>query len=195
MYALILPEQLEVGGVLRDINSEFQVGITIMEIFERTDLTEREKVQVMVGILFVEDIEPEHMQEAAEKAVWFLNLGEMDSSSNQGVDYGRLYSWEQDGRFIIAAIDKVLGRSCRREQLHWWEFISAFYEIGECTFSTIVNQRKLKKKGKQSEADREWWNENLSIAQLKKVYTPEEEAAIKAFEQLLIGGEINGSRL
>lgn len=188
---LTLPKQLEVRGELRDINYDFRPCITIMQMLERTDLTEYEKIQVMVGLLFVEEIEDGELIEAAQEATWFLNLGNT-IQENSGIDYGRLYSWEQDGRFIFSATDRVLGFSSRRaEELHWWEFIGAFYEIGECTFSTIVHQRKLKKKGKQTETDREWWNENKDIAQLRMEYTPEEEDALKRFNELLMKGGNN----
>lgn len=187
MYILNLPEQLEVAGKMRDINFDFKTAINIMTIFERADLTEFEKMQVMVGILFVDDIADEDVAQAAQKAVWFLNVGE-DTADSSDDSYGRLYSWEQDARFIISAVDKVLGKSSRKENLHWWEFVSAFYEIGDCTFSTIVHQRKLKKRGKQSEEDKRWWNENIHIAKLKEVYTDEENEALQRFEQLLKGG-------
>ena len=67
--------------------------------------------------------------------------------------------------------------------------MSAFYEIGECTFTTIIYQRKLKKRGKQSEEDKRWWNEFIHIAKLKEVYTDEETEALQRFEKLLEGGE------
>ncbi len=190
---LTLPEQLEVEGKLHDINYDFRPCISIMQILERTDLTDYEKIKIMVGILFVDEIAEEDLYEAAQQATWFLNLGGT-IQENSGIDYGRLFSWEQDGRFIFSATDRVLGFSSRRaKELHWWDFVGAFYEIGECTFSTIIHQRKLKKKGKQTEADREWWSENKDIAQLRLEYTPDEEEALKRFNELLMkGGNDNG---
>lgn len=191
---LKLPSSLLVGGEEREINSDFRPCIYIMQIFERADLTVFEKTEIMVGILFVDELPVELIQEAAEKAVWFLNMGDTEESEG-GRDYGRLFSWEQDLRFIIAAVDKSAGCSVRiKEHYHWWEFISAFYESGECVFNTIVHQRKLKKSGKQTKTDKEWWAENRDIAELKieKQLTLEEQRALDKFNALLKGGGANG---
>lgn len=82
----------------------------------------------------------------------------------------------------------MLGFSSRRsEHLHWWEFIGAFMKIGECTFTTLIHQRKLKKTGKQTKSDKEWWAENKGIAELKieKQLTAEEQDALNIFNSLL----------
>jgi len=75
MSVLYLPEKLEVGNEKYKINSDFRPCISILEIFERNDLSEHEKVQVMVGILYEDEIPDIDFLEAAEKAVWFLNCG------------------------------------------------------------------------------------------------------------------------
>ena len=70
--------------------------------------------------------------------------------------------------------------------------MSAFFETGECVFNTIVHQRKLKKTGKQSKADKEWWVENRDIAELKVELTGDEQEILDAFNALLEGGEADG---
>ena len=70
--------------------------------------------------------------------------------------------------------------------------MSAFFETGECVFNTIVHQRKLKKTGKQSKADKEWWAENRDIAELKVELTSDEQEILDAFNALLKGGEAGG---
>ena len=67
-------------------------------------------------------------------------------------------------------------------------------ESGECTFGTIVHQRKLKKQGKQTKADKQWWVENRDIAELRaeKQLSPAERAAVAEFYRLLNGGERTG---
>ena len=70
--------------------------------------------------------------------------------------------------------------------------MSAFFESGECVFNTIVHQRKLKKTGKQTKADREWWAENKDIAELKIELTADEQEVLDTFNALLKGGETNG---
>jgi hypothetical protein len=182
-----LPKELTVGGINYKINSDFRQSFNIMQIFERKDLSDGEKLVVMIGILFDDDISLEHQDEAIDKAFWFLDGGDT-AHKKGGTDYGKLYSWEQDAQYIIAAVNLTLGMSCRgTEYLHWWDFTAALMECKECTFSTLVHQRKLKKQGKQSKVDKEWWAENKEIAELKTsfILTAEEQAALDKFDNLL----------
>lgn len=192
MDILKLPVTLNVKGRDFAINADFRPCLNIMRMFERNDLTDREKIECMVGILYVDEIPDELLPDAAQEAVWFLNLGDdVQGKGNRGV--GRLFSWEQDLKFIISAVDKSAGFSIRsREFYHFWEFMSAFFESGECVFNTLVHQRKLKKTGKQTKADREWWAENRDIAELKIELTYEEQEILDRFNALLRGGEADG---
>jgi len=193
MDILKLPSSLSLQGQEYAINADWRPCVNIMRMFERTDLSDTEKVLCMVGILYEDEIPDSLMTEAAEQAVWFLNLGEAADGKKSALSFGRLFSWEQDLKFIISAVDKSAGFSIRsKEFYHFWEFVSAFYETGECVFNTIVHQRKLKKTGKQSKADKEWWAENRDIAELKVELTSDEQEILDAFNALLKGGEADG---
>lgn len=193
MDILKLPSSLSLQGQEYAINADWRPCVNIMRMFERTDLSDTEKVLCMVGILYRDEIPDRLMTEAAEQAVWFLNLGEAADGKKSVLSLGRLFSWEQDLKFIISAVDKSAGFSIRsREFYHFWEFVSAFFETGECVFNTIVHQRKLKKTGKQSKADKEWWAENRDIAELKVELTSDEQEILDAFNALLKGGEADG---
>lgn len=193
MDILTLPSSLSLQGQEYAINADWRPCVNIMRMLERTDLSDTEKVLCMVGILYRDEIPDRLMTEAAEQAVWFLNLGEAADGKKSALSFGRLFSWEQDLKFIISAVDKSAGFSIRsREFYHFWEFMSAFFETGECVFNTIVHQRKLKKTGKQSKADKEWWAENRDIAELKVELTSDEQEILDAFNALLKGGEADG---
>lgn len=188
MNILTLPKSLNVGGIDREINSDWRACFAILQLMERGDLLYHEKLQIIVGIVYVDDIEDEYMEESLNKAMWFLDGGDTPESSGTTHDALRVYSWDQDARYIIAAVDRVMGRSCRSTPyMHWWDFLSAFLEIGECTFSTLVHQRKQRQKGKQSQVDREWWAENKDIAELKVEanLSTEEQAALDHFNSLI----------
>lgn len=193
MDILTLPSSLSLQGQEYAINADWRPCVNIMRMFERTDLTDTEKILCMVGILYKDEIPDSLVTEAAEQAVWFLNLGEVADGKKNALSLGRLFSWEQDLKFIISAVDKSAGFSIRsKEFYHFWEFMSAFFETGECVFNTIVHQRKLKKTGKQSKADKEWWAENRDIAELKVELTSDEQEILDAFNALLKGGEADG---
>lgn len=193
MDILKLPTSIELKGREFAINADFRPCVNIMRMFERTDLTDSEKIEVMVEVLYKDEIPRILYEEAARKAVWFLNLGEEEVKTKSRNNVGRLFSWEQDLKYIISAVDKSAGFSIRsREFYHFWEFMSAFFESGECVFNTLVHQRKLKKTGKQSKFDKEWWAENKDIAELKTALTQEEQEILDKFNELLKGGEPNG---
>ncbi len=182
-----LPKSLVVGGIEYDINSHFVTGFNIMQMLERNDISESEKIVAMIGILYNGNIPIQDSEEAAEKAVWFLDGGNTTRQSN-GADYGKLYSWEKDAQFILSAVNLTLGISCRSiEYLHWWDFTAALMECKECTFSTLVHQRKLREQGKQNKWDKEWWAENKEIAEIKieASLTAEEQDALDKFNKLL----------
>ena len=193
MDILKLPSSLEVQGVQLAINADWRPCVNIMRMFERQDLTDSEKILCMVEILYAVEVPDSMVADAAEQAIWFLNMGETDDKGGQSNGCGRLFSWEQDLRFIISAIEHATHKQIRSmEFYHWWEFMSGFYEIGECVFSTLIHQRKQKKTGKQTKADREWWAENKDIAELKVELTKDEQEVLNAFNALLKGGERDG---
>ncbi len=189
MSILTLPKTLPVRGVDCEINSDFRPCFGIMQVFERADLTDAEKLVIMIGILYVDEIPPEQYDEAIDRALWFLDGGE-PLEDKVPSRYGRLYSWEQDAKYIISAADQTIGGCRGKEYVHWWEFTAALMESKECVFSTLTHQRKLKKQGKQSKHDREWWAENKDIAELKTkvTLTTEEQATLNEFNKLLVQG-------
>lgn len=192
MNYLTLPTALRIGGKEYPIRSDFRVGIRLMQMFEDPELEPNEKMLIATKAIFAEQIPIEHMEEAMKGAMCFLDGGGgADEEVGKFKASRRLYSWKQDIRFILAAVDKSIGFSVRgQEYLHWWDFLSAFGEVGESAFSTIVNQRLLKQKGQQSDADREWWAENLEIAELKVERSADERAAIAKFNNLLKEGGV-----
>ena len=178
-------KKLNVGGMDLDINYDFKTCIKILQLFESPDLMDHEKQYVTLGLLFVETIPPELYSEASKQAVWFLDGG-VEGLSKSITE--RVYSWEQDLRFIISATDKVLGYSSReRKDLHWWVFLSAFSEIGESVFGTIVHHRRQRKSGRQSREEKEWWSENIDIAKLNSQECTEDQEKKREFEELLKG--------
>nr|DAM75503.1 MAG TPA: hypothetical protein [Caudoviricetes sp.] len=189
MLTLILPNSIKLGEKEYSIRSDYRAGIRLMQMFEDPELTDSEKLFIAMKVIFKDAVIPGvYLQKALEKTVWFLNGGELNQTSSAG-NQRRLYSWNQDLRFIIAAVDRTVGVSVRGKAFfHWWDFLSAFSEIGESSFTTIVSQRLLKQKGKQTESDIEWWAENADIAELKVQRSKEEQNAVDRFNKLLKEG-------
>lgn len=179
-----LPESLEIGGIEYAIHSDFRDVLDILEILNDVELDNKDR-SLFALLFFYPDfdtIPPEHWQEAMEKCQWFLSGGQEERNGKKSP---RMMDWEQDFPYIIAPVNRVLGYESRAaEHVHWWTFLSAYMEIGECTFSQIVHIRDQKRRGKSlDKADREWYARNRDIVDLKMKYTSEEEDFFAQFRK------------
>ena len=88
--------------------------------------------------------------------------------------------WQQDFSLIVAPVNRVLGKEIRSlDYLHWWTFIGAYQEIGDCTFAQIVNIRQKKAHGKKlDKAEQEYYKKNRNLIDFKRQYTSQEEDVI-----------------
>ena len=89
--------------------------------------------------------------------------------------------WEQDYGLLVPPINRVLGREIRSvEYLHWWTFLGAYQEIGDCAFAQVVRVRDRLARGKKlDKADREWYQRNRRLVVFKSRYTDEDEKIMR----------------
>lgn len=175
-----LPKSLTVCGVTYGIRSDFRAVLDICAALSDVDLNEQEKAFVCLDIMYpsFEEMPQEHYQEAIKQCFWFINCGAEDEPVHKAP---KLVDWEQDFQYIVAPINRVLGTEIRAaEYLHWWSFISAYYEIGDCCFAQIVRIREKKAKGKKlDKQDQEWYKQNRKLVDFKQNYTEYEKAILK----------------
>lgn len=184
-----LPESLNIGGSDYRIRTDFRDILTIFDAYNDPDLTDEAKTYVMMKIMYpdLETIPQEHLQEAADKAVEFMNCGMGDDNTNKPA----LMDWNQDAGILIPAINKVAGCEVRTlEHLHWWTFIGFYMEIGESLFSQVVNIRYKRAHNKKLEKwEKEFEKDNRKICRLNKRLSEEEkaqrDAERKALEELI----------
>lgn len=174
-----LPTTVELGGSSYEIRSDYRAILDICAALSDPDLDGQERAVVCLGIFYpsAETIPPEHFEEAIKKCLWFINCGLDDT----GKKAPRLMDWEQDFPYIVAPINRVFGKEIRSvEYLHWWTFISCYYEIGECLFAQIVRIRNLKRRGKKlDKADQDWYKQNCDLVDFKVTYTEAEQDTLK----------------
>ena len=103
MFTWDLPQALEVGGRMYEIRTDFRPALDILEAFNDPELPEENKIQVMMEILFVELPPEEYLNEAVERAYWYLDCGKR----SDGKAGPRVMDWEQDASMIFSAINKV----------------------------------------------------------------------------------------
>jgi len=176
MYGL--PTSLEVNGTEYRIRTDYRAVLDICAALSDPTMNNREKAIAM--LLLYEDYEsiPEKdIEEALKQAAWFINCG--DGVPNRPAP--KLMDWEKDFKWIVAPINRIAGTEIRAlEYLHWWTFISYYYEIGDCFFAQIVNIRNKKARGKKLEKyEREFYNANRDAIDLREEITDTDKEFIK----------------
>lgn len=172
-----LPKSLEVDGEEREIRSDFRPVLDIITALNDLELTEREKVEVLLDIMYVEPYMILNKGEAINKAMWFISGGDEPGEKKNSP---KLMDWEQDFKLIVAPINRVLGYECREKDcLHWWTFLGAYMEIGECTFSTVCRIRsKQAKHQKLEKYEKDYLRENYDIVMLKAKFSEKDKEII-----------------
>lgn len=176
-----LPTSLTVCGIEYDIQTDFRCILDVLEILNDIDIGAKERsfLALLYFYLNFEAMPPEHYQEALEQCFWFIDGGK--NNDQTGKKAPRLMDWEKDFPYIIAPVNRVIGHEIRTDKhLHWWTFLSAYMEIGECTFAQIVHIRDQRSKGKPlDKADKEWYRRNQKLVDLPTRYTSAEEDILK----------------
>lgn len=171
-----LPTSLTVGGREYRINADFRAALDIFEVLNDQELTGQERMALALGFFYPEvgQIPREHLQEAAEKCFEFLRAGQ-DSGGPV------LMSWEKDFPVLIGPVNRVAGREIRGEEFfHWWTFLGAYMEIGDCLFAQIVRIRAQRAAGKKlDKADADWYAAHRELVELPHTETPEEQELLK----------------
>ena len=176
-----LPTSLTVCGTDYEIRSDFRAVLDVITVLNDVELTDSQKAFFALGFFYpqCDDIPPEHRQEALRRCFWFINGGkEEEQNAKKPV---KLMDWEQDFPFVVSPVNRVLGCEIRGQKyLHWWTFLSAYMEIGECTFAQIVHIRNMKAQGKRlSKQDQEWYAKNRSLVDMITKYTLAEKDLLK----------------
>lgn len=183
----LLPTSLEVGGEDYAIRWDYRAALDVCVALSDPELTDTERTKVALNILYVDDIPYAYLQEAIDKLVWYIDCGDIEKNEKP---QPKLMDWEQDFQYIAASVNRVLGQEIRGlpfdpvkniNSLHWWTFVSAYYEIGECTFSQIVSIRnKLAKHKKLDKIEQEFYRDHRQMVDIKTKYTEDEDAFIRS---------------
>lgn len=185
MDAWRLPTKLNINGTDYNIRTDFREVLDILCALVDPDLETDEKWLAVLMILYIDfDKMPQSDYiEACKQAKEFIDMG-VDKEEKKVRP--RTMDWEQDAQLIIPAVNKVLSTEVRGlDYLHWWTFLSAYMEIGECTFSHILNIRTKKAKGKKLEKwEQEFIRDNPDLVNIKRRLSEEELEEEKAIEEL-----------
>ena len=190
-----LPRTVSVGGEEYAIRTDFRVILTILELLGDPDLDDQLKAQWMLELFYPQPPKT-NIREAITACYDFID---MESGSKKKSP--RVMDWEQDFRFIVAPVNRVLGYECREVLydydtntggVHWWTFMGAYMEIGgDCMFSQIVSIRDKQASGKKLEKyEKDFLARNRDIITLRQKLSEAENDL--AAEWMNTGREKNG---
>jgi hypothetical protein len=152
-----LPNSTEINGKAVPFDADYRNALKIFEIFNDPDLLEVEKIGLALENFYTSEEYMADVDTAISEMMFFLRGG-TDEEPQHNVSSAPLYDWEKDFDIICAPINRVMSVDVRGlEFLHWWTFLSAFMEIGECTFNTYVSIRDKLNRGKKLES----WEERI----------------------------------
>lgn len=180
-----LPKSLEVNGVEHPIRYQFQAVLDIIKALNDRELEDNEKVYICLFILYedFEEMSTDDYEEAFKQAQLFIDNG-MEAEKRDNI---KRVDFEQDEKILIPAINRVAGREIRLDpDIHWWTFLGWFMEIGECTYSHVLNIRNKKALGKPLEKwEQEFYSQNKKICDIQLKLTEEEKEAERRLNELL----------
>lgn len=175
-----LPTSVEVNGQEYEVRSDFRVILDILEAIGDVELDDQQRAAVVLDIFYpgFEDMPAEDYEEAIAKCMWFINCGQEEETSKKPK---KLVDWQQDFPVIVAPVNRVMGTEVRlMEYLHWWTFIGAYQEIGDCLFAQIVGIRQKLANGKAlDKSEREFYRNNRNLVDMKQRYTEWETDKIR----------------
>lgn len=156
---------------------DYRIVLDVIAALNDNELRKEERWRCALFI-FYEDLSAcGNLQCAAEKMLKIINLGE-DEKAEKVEKSKKLMDWEYDFNNIASPISRVLGYSVRDERnyTHWYDFIGAYGEIGECYWAQIMNIRKKRQEGRAlDENERKFYREHKKDINLPLEITEEEK--------------------
>ena len=173
-----LPKTAVIDGIEYDIRTDYRVILDIFSAFDDPNLSTQEKLIAGLEIFYVDYEKLTNVDEAIKTMMLFIGRNQLDEEDTSNKP--KLMDWEQDISIIIPPVNRVLGKEIRElEYLHWWTFLGAFMEIGECTFYTYVNIREKRLKHQKLEKwEEKIYKENYKKIDIKKRYDDNLQAEI-----------------
>ena len=186
-----LPLSVEIGDKEYNIRNrcDYRVILDVIEALSDEEEEQNFRAHCAMFIFFehpeelpdpltvITDEEVEIVQEAMSKIMFIANCGEEEKKEDE--QKPKLMDWSFDFKNIAPPVSRVLGYSVRDERnyTHWYDFIGAYREIGECYWSQVMNIRQKKMKGKTLDAtEKAFYRESKKDIDLPKKLSTAEQA-------------------
>lgn len=189
MGAWELPKSATIGGKEYGIRSDYRAVLDVLSICADPELTDEERGALALEVFYptLDEMPSGDYEQAAGFLRWFVNGGDTHARPPRR----KLADWEQDFPIIVGPVNRVLGYEIRDvEYLHWWTFLGAYMEVGDCLFAQVVSIRKKLGKGRKLEKhEREFYRENRDLVDLRVAETDADKEILDAW----MGGAQDGA--
>lgn len=174
-----LPKSVEIDGNKCPIRNDcdYRVVLDVIKALKDESLTPQKRIICALSIFYDSLTGIKDFQAAYEEMMKIVNLGELEDQQNES-QIDPIMDWEHDFKQLAPPISRTLGYSVRDDTkyTHWYDFVGAYMEIGECLFANIVSIRNKIKKGKKLEKwEEDFYRENRKMIDLPLNLTSEEE--------------------
>lgn len=173
------------------IDSDYQTGIQIYQIFNDKELTKRERVATALHLLFFDNNKLPDIETAQEGLEWFLS-GWMHDNYKEKEKSVKVTDYDTDQWRIYAAFRSQYGINLNKDKLHFWEFMGLLTTLDECAYTRVIDIRTRKIDAKMSLSQKEALKEAKSIYQLEaeeQELSIEEQNIVDNFLKYAKGGK------
>ena len=179
-----LPEEWEdpSTGDVYHVNCDYRIGIQISLAQYDPDLTEYDRVAVILGLMFYDEEtqseRPMPQGNSANECIqWFMNGWHHDGHGTSE-EKRRLIDYDIDQWRIYADFRAIYGIDLATEDMHWWKFCGLLWNMPhkQSSFLQVIEIRRKKKEEAKTDAEKK------AIQDAQQIYAldqPEPEYTIE----------------
>jgi hypothetical protein len=147
-----LPRSITIDGAEYALNTDYRAALKSILAFEDDTLTDYEKQIVLLNNLLI-DVPARMDEEVLRQIGRFMNG---DNQAEPDKTAPRLYSFSKDANLIFSAFRQTHGIDLQKADLHWWEFLALFMDLGQdTTFCQLIGLRKRVKAGTATKEEKQ----------------------------------------
>ena len=174
-----LPDTVSINECEYRVRTDFRVILEIFVMLDDPDLTDADKTEALLRMFYME--RPSDVEGAIRA---FSEFVDPRGSRKSKKPSSHLIEWQQDFDLMVAPINHILGAECRAlPELHWHTFLAAYLEIPpESVFARVLRIREKLRTGRKLEKyERQWYNKNRDLVNLKPRYSSREQEILNAW--------------
>lgn len=159
------------------IDTDFGIGIQIMQVLEDEELSQQEQIGTALSLLFLQEnkdgtpLPLPDAQTAIDGLIWFLT--DWNHDRNTESNKTRVTDYDIDQWRIYSAFRQNYGINLNTDKLHFWEFMGLLTTLPECAYTRVIDIRSKKITSRMGK------DEKKAYAELKKVYALEQPKKVE----------------